>query len=73
MKKHIRNMRSRQTDKSSLAAYVWEQGHRIEERKLLKHIQNSSKPNIKKNNIKSNEFLCPIRRKFDFQIYKTTM
>jgi hypothetical protein len=46
MKDHIRNIKSHQTDESAVAAYVWEEGDRIEEAKLLKHIQNSSSLNV---------------------------
>ena len=40
MKEQMRNIKSHQTDKSAVAAHVWEKGHRIEEAKLLKYVQN---------------------------------
>ena len=42
MKEHIKNIKSHQTDKSAVAVCVWEEGYRLEEAKLLKHIRNSS-------------------------------
>ena len=42
MKEQIRNTRH----KSAVAAHAWEESHRIEEAKLLKHIQNLSELTI---------------------------
>ena len=39
---HIKNIKSHETDKSTVAAHAWEQGHKIDEVKSLKHIKNSS-------------------------------
>ena len=49
MKELIRNIKSYQTDKSAVAAHVWEEEHRIEEAKLLKLVQNLSELSIWEN------------------------
>ena len=79
MKDHIRNIKSHQTDESAVAAYVWEEGDRIEEAKLLKHIQNSSSLNVwEKLFIQKYKFIAvnydiPSEKKSDPQICKTLL
>ena len=37
-----KEMQTHQTGKSTSVVHVWEQGYKVEETKLLKHIQNPS-------------------------------